>query len=136
MNKRYDYEHSKKRVASKKKASIKFKYIHPNYSSDYFHSINGQISHKKARINFKKNNPINYKRIHDNALSKYLNNPLKHECYLFVKCLKRINFIYERCALCSTNKNIQLHHPNYNISYHFYFLCRKCHRAIHVKELK
>ena len=40
-------------------------------------------------------------------------------------------FVYENCCFCNSDKNIIKHHENYDMWYHFYFMCKSCHRLYH-----
>lgn len=41
------------------------------------------------------------------------------------------DFVIENCAICNSSKNIEMHHPNPDLSLHIYFLCRKHHLQQH-----
>lgn len=41
------------------------------------------------------------------------------------------NFVIENCAICNSNKKIEMHHPNNKLPLHIYFLCRKHHLEQH-----
>jgi len=45
-------------------------------------------------------------------------------------------FVYENCCFCNSDKNIVKHHENYDMWFHFYFMCRSCHIAYHTFDRK
>lgn len=41
----------------------------------------------------------------------------------------------EKCVKCGSDKNIEKHHLDYNQPLKFIWVCKKCHRKIHRKEM-
>lgn len=109
MNARYlKYKESYKRYAKThaniiKKCQDSFNIRHPERRK--------QIAKKYANTPKGRLNYLNKTRFH---------NPIHHLSH-------RLNWIVENCAVCNTNKNIEMHHPNPDMPLHIYFLCKKHH---------
>jgi len=55
----------------------------------------------------------------------------------YIRNIDRIHAIkkgeYDICSECGSNKDIELHHLNYDATGNYIVLCRTCHRKIHRK---
>ena len=52
-----------------------------------------------------------------------------------VRFLERHCNIKKKCQICETEKNVQIHHPNYNDYLKVNFLCKNHHTMLHNFEL-
>jgi hypothetical protein len=46
------------------------------------------------------------------------------------RALKRGQLHKESCYFCDSNKDIEMHHPDYDRPLRVYWLCRRCHRRL------
>jgi hypothetical protein len=84
-------------------------------------------------------NHPNYMRIHNKKYQQSKKGKLVlkriHKFHKPIQYLKNKNLlILENCAICNSNKNIELHHPNPEMTLHIYFLCKSCHYIQHKEK--
>lgn len=70
---------------------------------------------------------------HRSSIKKYQSqHPDRRNCHVTANNHKRVGkIIPEPCRICSTNENIQMHHPDYNKPLLVEWLCFEHHIALH-----
>lgn len=94
-------------------------------------TFQSQCKDCQAKIfkNWKKNH-LEYFR--DGAKKYRVENPLKINARNRARLLKNKGLIISNCSICGSDKNIEKHHPDYNMPDYVIFLCSKCHHKLHV----
>lgn len=90
-----------------------------------------QIKYNRSPKGIQRN--IKYKKSKKYKLFRKKYNAFHHDLNTFKQYH---NFVIENCAICNTNKNIEMHHPNPKMPLHIYFLCKIHHGEQHGKIVK